>query len=86
MFYEIYLSTILIVKLAFLGFFIKNKFAPTTLSKNGLLYTENAFNLLMSLLIIYLFHPNTSNPIFVDRETKLFLFIFSILTLIHIVN
>jgi hypothetical protein len=83
MLYEVYLSIIFIVKMLFLGFWIKNKLEPTELSKQGLYYSEKVFTTLMSLLIIYLFHPNTPNPTFVTRETKLFLFIFSILTMIH---
>ena len=83
-FYELYLYLVFFVKLSFLLFFIQNKFYPTDTTEKHLLLTENIFNALMSLLIIYLFHPFSANPIFIDRETKIFLFIFATLTLLHI--
>jgi len=82
--YELYLYLIFVVKLSVLFFFIKNKFLPSDITEKHLLFTEDIFNALMSILIIYLFHPFSTNPIFIDRETKLFLFIFAILTLVHL--
>ena len=82
--YELYLYLVFIVKLSVLFFFIQNRFFHTEETEKHLLFTENIFNALMSFLIIYLFIPFSSNPIFIDRETKLFLFIFALLTLLHI--
>ena len=81
--YELYLYLVFIVKLSVLFFFIQNKFYPSNTAEKHLSFTEDVFNVLMSLLIIYLFHPFSANPIFVDRETKIFLFIFAALTLLH---
>ena len=72
--YEVYLYIVFIVKLSVIFFFIQNKFFPTDTSDQHLLLTENIFTILMSFLIIYLFHPFSVNPIFIDRETKIFLF------------
>ena len=85
MLYDLYLSTILIVKICFIGFFIMDKFNSTHLTKKGLLYTGNAFDILVSILIMYLFHPYSVNPIRVDHHTKLYLFTFALLTIIHII-
>jgi hypothetical protein len=81
--YEVCLYIIFIVKLIVLFLFIRNRFYPTDTSTHRLLLAQNTFTVLMSLLIIYLFHPFSQNPIMIDRETKLFLSVFAILTLIH---
>jgi hypothetical protein len=79
--YEVYLYIMFIVKLTVLYLFIRNKFYPTDKSAHRLLLAQNTFTVLMSLLIIYLFHP-FSNPILIDHETKLFLTGFAVLTLV----
>lgn len=82
-FYELYLYLLVFVKLSVIFFFIKNKIKPSDVTEKHFLFAEDIFNALMSLLMIYLFHPSSENPIFIDRETKLFLFTFAILTLVH---
>lgn len=81
--YEFCLFFIFIVKLFVLFFFLQNKFYPTETSETHLQFTENIFTVLMSLLILFLFHPFTQNPILIDRETKLFLTVFAVLTLVN---
>ena len=48
--------------------------------------THNLFFISMSLLIIYLFRPHalSPKPVLVDGETKTFLFLFAVLTLVGI--
>lgn len=81
--YELYLYLLVLVKLSVIFFFIKNKFVPSDVTEKNFLFAEDIFTALMSLLIIFLFHPYSKNPLFIDRETKLFLFTFAILTLVH---
>ena len=78
-----YLYVLLMVKLLVLYFFLKEKVNPSPENKNKLSLIDKVFYILLSLLMVYLFHPFTKNPICVDRETKLFLFIFAILTISH---
>jgi hypothetical protein len=81
--YEVCLYIIFIVKLTVLFLFVRNRFYPTDNSAHRLQLAENTFNVLMSILILFLFHPFSENPVMVDRETKIFLSIFAILTLVH---
>jgi len=78
-----YLYVLLILKLIFVFLFIREKFNPSPEIKKRLSYIDTIFISLLNVLLLYLFHPFTKNPVCVDRETKLFLFTFGILTLIH---
>jgi len=78
-----YLYVLLIVKLLFLFFFLKEKRTPSIENEKKLSFIDNLFMILLSLLMIYLFHPFTKKSCCIDRETKLFLFTFAILTLTH---
>jgi len=78
-----YLYVLLFVKLTFLYFFLKEKRNPSSENKKKLSLIDTSFMILLSILMIYLFHPFTKNPVCIDRETKLFLFTFAILTITH---
>jgi len=82
---EWYLYVILFVKISFLLLFLKNKRKPTDESKERLKKVDAVFMLLLCALMIYLFHPGYKGPVCIDRETKLFLFTFAVLTGIHTV-
>lgn len=82
---EWYLYVIFVVKIVFLALFLKNKIRPTPKSEKRLKKVDALFMLLLSVLMIYLFHPGYKGPVCIDRETKLFLFTFAILTAIHTV-
>ena len=91
---EIMLCAILIIKLVFLYSLIrvrtgkKHGVDEDTLEKYENLesITHNLFFISMSLLIIYLFRPHalSPKPVLVDGETKTFLFLFAVLTLLGI--
>ena len=83
---EWYLYVILAVKILFLTLFLKNKMKPTPESEKRLKQVDAIFMLLLSALMIYLFHPGYKGTVCIERETKLFLFMFSILTIIHTVS
>jgi len=83
---EWYLYVILFVKISFLLLFLKNKIHSTPESEKRLKRVDAVFMLLLSVLMIYLFHPGYKGTVCIDRETKLFLFMFSILTIIHTVS
>jgi hypothetical protein len=78
-----YLYVLLSVKLIFVFLFFREKVNPSPEIKKRLSYIDNLFILLLNVLILYLFHPFTKNPVCVDKETKMFLFTFGFLTLIH---
>jgi hypothetical protein len=78
-----YLYVLLFVKLTFFYFLLKEKRNPSSENEKKLSLIDKAFMFLLSLLMIYLFHPFTKNPVCIDRETKLFLFTFAILTITH---
>ena len=91
---EIMLFAILIIKLVFLYSLIRVRAGKKygvdeeTLEKYENLesITHNLFFISMSLLIIYLFRPHalSPKPVLVDGETKTFLFLFAVLTLLGI--
>jgi hypothetical protein len=78
-----YLYLLLIVKLTFFYFLLKKRRNPSPENEKKLSLIDTLFIVLLSILMIYLFHPFTKNPVCIDRETKLFLFTFAILTILH---
>ncbi len=78
-----YLYILLLVKMIILFLFIKNKVDPSPETEKRLSFMDKLFTILLTLLMIYIFHPYTKNPTSVDKETKLLLFTFAILTLFH---
>jgi len=78
-----YLYVLFFVKLLVLYLFLKKRIDPTTESEKRFASVDKLFMILLAILILYLFHPYTKNPVCVDRETKIFLFIFGIMTLLH---
>ena len=79
-----YLYVLLIVKMLVLYFFLKKRWNPSPENEKKFALIDKLFMILLIFLIIYLFHPYTKNPVHVDRETKLFLFIFGIMSLVHL--
>lgn len=80
--YEFVLFILLLIKLTVLFYWIKDKIDPSKESLDRLDYYEKIFSILMSFLMIYLFNPFMQHHV-TDRETKLFLCVFAILTLAH---
>ena len=78
-----YLYVLLVVKLLVLYFFLKKRIDPSPEVEKRFESVDKLFMFLLTVLILYLFHPYTKNPVCIDRETKLFLFIFGIMTVIH---
>jgi hypothetical protein len=78
--YDGFLMLLLCIKLIFVGAVVKTRIAPSDETTQVLHFTHYLFNGLMACLLIYLFRPRTANPVLVDRETKIFLFTFGILT------
>jgi uncharacterized protein YhhL (DUF1145 family) len=83
-FYDVFLICLLIVKLIFVFAVIKNRIAPSEKTKKIVDITHKIFTGLMACLLIYLFNPRKSNSDALDKETKLFLFVFGILTLVDL--
>lgn len=82
-YYDKYLYLVFIIKIVTIFLSVQKRFYPSDLTESRYEFFDAVFNSLMSFLIIYLFHPFSCNPIMVDRDTKLFLCTFAILTLIH---
>jgi len=78
-----YLYVLFFVKVVVLYLFLKKRVDPTPESEKRFATMDKLFMFLLTLLILYLFHPYTTNPVCVDRETKLFLFLFGIMSLVH---
>ena len=83
-FYDGFLMLLLCIKLVFVGAVVKTRIAPSEATANVLHITHTLFNGLMACLLVYLFHPRSSNPVLVDRETKIFLFTFGILMVVDL--
>ena len=80
--YEFVLFCLLLIKVMVLFYWIKNKMDPSKQTREKLDYYEKIFTILMAFLMLYLFNPFRQHQV-VDRETKLFLCVFAILTLAH---
>ena len=91
---EIILVIILLIKLVFLYALVRLRAAKAWgLDKNTIEKFENLegithklFFISMSVLMIYLFRPHalSPKPVLIDGETKTFLFLFAVLTLLGI--
>ena len=81
--YEVYLYLLLLIKLFELYCIVWNRLKPSTQSAEYLFQTNRVFTVSITLLMLYLFRPLTRNPVSIDRETKLFLFTFACITLVH---
>lgn len=81
--YEVYLYLLLLIKLIELYCIVWNRLNPSTQSADYLFRINRLFTVGMTLLMLFLFHPFTRNPVSIDRETKLFLFTFACITLVH---
>ena len=82
-FYDFYLVFLFIVKLVFLVSIIQTRVAPTPAAEQRLKWAHRIFTMGMALLLIFLFRPNTPSPVKIEKETKLFLFIFGLLTIFN---
>jgi hypothetical protein len=80
--YEFVLFILLLIKMAVLFYWIKNKLEPSKETQDLLNYYEKIFTILMAFLMLFLFNPFVQFHV-TDRETKLFLCVFAILTLAH---
>lgn len=81
--YDVVLLLLLLVKIVFFGSLVWGKFAPSPFIATVHAYSETTFKIMMSGLMMYLFYP-FSPPREIDRTTRIFLFIFSILILVSL--
>lgn len=81
MLYDVYLFFLLAIKIIFIVSVIQNRFAPSPVVKERIERFENIFKVGVSLLMVYLFAPGlTRSPVLIDKVTKIYLFIFALLT------
>ena len=85
MFYSLYVYLVILLKLFFIVTLIIIKFQEDkphdTLTKVNEI-SKNTVMVMIALLMLYLFHPRTKSPVFIQGETKVLMFIFGILTFI----
>lgn len=82
--YDLFLVLLLVVKITFIGAVIKTRRAPTETSELVKEYSHHLFTFLMGCLLVYVFKPGGSPIVTIDRETKIFLFTFGILTFVDL--
>jgi hypothetical protein len=80
--YDIYLYSLVIIKLLFVFSVIQNKLYPSDKVKHRIDNLDNGFKVGVSLLIIYLFRPSSTRQI--DNKTKIILLTFAVLTVFDI--
>ena len=78
--YDLFLVFLLGVKLTFIGAVIQTRRAPSETSEQVKTVTHHLFTFLMGCLLVFLFKPGGNPVVTIDRETKIFLFTFGILT------
>jgi hypothetical protein len=79
-FYDAYLLFLLATKLWFVVVVIQNRRNPSEQTKKHVDNSDIVFKIGVSILMIYLFRPNAPVPVKIEKETKVFLFAFAILT------
>jgi len=90
-FYNNYVRVIIITKVIFLLLSISHLYLKVTkkedsdLDKTIIFWksrVEFVFIVLMSLLLIYLFHPTIDRRVFINKETRILLFLFGYILII----
>lgn len=87
-YFDIFLYLILITKIIYIllklfdNVIVTNNILSRELVDSLIEFTEKAFFILMSLLLIILFNPITEKYMIFNHHIKLFLFVFGILELI----
>ena len=79
--YDVFLFVTLIVKIVYVLTALKNRTDPNDRNQYIMILTQNIFTVLICFLLLYLFHPYSKHPTEVWQETKMFLFMYAILTL-----
>ena len=90
--YDLYIYLIFTVKILFIILALTNRYLIFKKQQNTKLYktvsywkprADFVFTFLMSLLLIYLFYPNSTNTsVIITGETKLLMFLFGIVLII----
>ncbi len=89
--YNSYIQSIIAVKIIFIFFVVvqiyllvkgENDSEMDKKIKYWKTKVEFVFKLLMALLLIFLFNPRTDRSVFIDKETKILLFLFGIILIL----
>jgi hypothetical protein len=84
--YEAYLVLLLTAKLWFLITLVMNRLVPSEKWAEQKERAETVFQLMMALLLIFLFRPSRPTPVRIERETKLLLFALGVVLVASFVN
>ena len=79
-----FLFITLIIKIVYVLSALKNRLDPNDRNQYIMILTQNLFTMLICFLMLYLFHPYSKHPTEIWRDTKIFLFMYAILTLFDI--
>ena len=82
--YDAFLFVLLIVKAIYIMSSLKNRRDPNDRNQYIMLLSKNLFSVLLCVLLLFLFHPLSKNPVLVWRDTKLFLFIFAVFSMFDV--
>jgi predicted transporter len=85
MFYDLYLFLLLAIKIVFIVSVVQNRLTPSPALKERIETFGNYFKFGAALLMMYLFTPRiTRSPVMIDQKTKIYLFIFAVLTVVDL--
>jgi hypothetical protein len=82
--YDTFLFVTLIIKIVYVLSALKNRVDPNDRNQYIMILMQNIFTMLICFLMLYLFHPYSKHPTEIWRDTKIFLFMYAILTLFDI--
>ena len=82
--YDMFLFVTLIIKIVYVVTALKNRLDPNDRNQYIMILAQNLFTMLICFLMLYLFHPYSVHPTEIWRDTKIFLFMYAILTLFDI--
>jgi hypothetical protein len=83
--YDIYLVVLLIIKLLFVFSVLQNKITPSDKIKHRIEQLDIGFKIGVSILMIYIFRPNSSITQ-LDNKTKIMLLTFALLNIVDFIK
>jgi hypothetical protein len=83
-YYDAFLVLLLLVKLVLVVSSVLNRLnVDVKVSSEVLTISKNAFDILMCLLLMFLFNPFYTKIHKINYETCVFIFVFAVLTIVH---
>ena len=83
--YEVYLYWLFFLKMIEMYLWVKSYVWPDETTVHYLRVADRVFAVFLAGLMIYLFNPFTKKTVYIDHETKGYLFTFACLTLFYLI-